>query len=600
MESNKTISKYHRTIPIKEFDLNQTLYSLVKSENYNNLNGQAIGYLGNSKTYQQLFSEVDRLADAYVKAGVRNGDTVAICTVRSPLVQQNLLALSKIGATSKWIDLRIKDKDLIKNLNVSNCKTIVIFDELTPLIQKIITETDINRVLISSPKEYLAFPIKLLADIKSKREGSFIEKPEDKRFIRFTDFINSGSKKSDLNPSSFEKEKPTLIIQSSGSTGKPKSIVHTDYNFNSAVQKMGYVDLPFYRDKTLYVAVPPFIIYGLANSVYASLAFGMKAEMIPYVSETTVYNDLGKFDMSFAAPLHYRYIYSQIKELMLTIDELEKKEDKFSRKELKKALKELDRILTGLKRAEILVSGGDKITAEEILEMQQAFDTVIINGYGNNEVVGAAVVTPRFANKPGTIGIPMHGIEAEIFELETNKQLARGEMGESCLCTDNAFVEYYNNPDETANIKQLHEDGKHWIHTGDLCIIDEDGFIIPKGRTRRVIYKEAFKICPDTIENLPYVRNCVVVGVNNNDRTELIAFIELEKEYESLYDDLLPLIQEKCSDELPDYEIPTYYKQIDKIPYTPNNKQDFLTLEKLGNDFIKENKPKMLIKICNK
>ena len=65
----------------------------------------------------------------------------------------------------------------------------------------------------------------------------------------------------------------------------------------------------------MHVSVPPFIIYGLGNSVYCSLVHTMKAEMTPFVDENTVYNDLGKFDVSFAAPLHYRYIYEQLKKL---------------------------------------------------------------------------------------------------------------------------------------------------------------------------------------------------------------------------------------------------------------------------------------------
>ncbi|MDD2208821.1 MAG: AMP-binding protein [Bacilli bacterium] len=598
---NNLNSKYHRRTPIKKFDLNQTLYTLVKNENRNNLHGHAIGFLGFNKTYKELFNDVEKLADAYIKAGIKNGDTVAICTISTPAVQQNLLALNKIGAISKWIDLRSKGNDLIRNINESECKTAVIFDELTPLFEKIINETDINRVLMSSPKDYLPGPIRILANLKDKKEGKFIEIPEDKRFSRFIDFINSGNLNNELIPAGFEKDKPTLVIQSSGSTGAPKSIVHTDYNFNSAVQKLAYTDLPFYKGKTVYVAVPPFIIYGLCNTIYSSLALEMKAEMTPYVAENTVYDDLGKFDIPFGAPLHYRYILTKIKELTSEVTELLPKKDDKSKNELKKTLIELERVLSGIKRTDLLLSGGDKMTAEEITEMQTTFDRVIINGYGNNEVVGAAVVSPRYANKPGSIGIPLHGIKAEVFDPETNKQLEQGELGELCLCTDNAFLGYANNLEETEKIKQLHEDGKYWIHTGDLCVIDEDGYITPKGRNRRIILKEAFKICPDAIENiiqeLPYVRNCVVVGVNDDISLNVpMAFIELENEYKDKFYYLLPKIEKICEEELPDYEIPSYFREIDKIPYTSNNKQDFRLLEEMGNNFVKTNPSKTLIK----
>ncbi len=598
---NNISSKYHRQSPIKQLNLNQTLYSLVKNENKYNLNGQAIGFLGYNKTYRELLNEVDKLADAYIKAGIKDGDTVAICTISTPAVQQNLLALNKIGATSKWIDLRSKGNEIIKNINESNCKTVVIFEELAPLFEKIVDETAVTRVLLSSPKDYLPLPIRLLANLKDKQNGKLIEVPEDKRFSRFMDFMNSGNSNSEIIPASFEKDKPTLVIQSSGSTGTPKSIVHTDYNFNSAVQKLAYTDLPFYKGKTVYVAVPPFIIYGLCNTIYTSLALEMKAEMTPFVAENTVYDDLGKFDIPFGAPLHYRYIYTQIKELSSQVTELIPKKDSKSKMELKKVLIELERVLKGLKRTDVLLSGGDKMTAEEITEMQTTFDRVIINGYGNNEVVGAAVVSPRYANKPGSIGIPLHGIEAEVFDPETNKQLNQGELGELCLCTDNAFLEYANNPEETEKIKIKHEDGKDWIHTGDLCIIDEDGYITPKGRSRRTIIKDCFKICPDTIENviqeIPFVKNCIVVGVDDEKLISVpMAFIEIENNYKNQFNELLPQIEKVCEEKLPDYEIPSYFKEIDKIPYTTNNKQDFRLLEELGNEFVKDNLPKTLIK----
>ena len=134
--------KYYRNKPVREFDLNQTMYSTVFEQNKENMDIDAIGFLGYRITYRGLKQNIDRLADAYHKAGVKEGDTVAICTINMPIVQEDLLALSKLGATSKWIDLRIKGKDLIRNINDSECKILVIFDGVTSVIQEIINETN--------------------------------------------------------------------------------------------------------------------------------------------------------------------------------------------------------------------------------------------------------------------------------------------------------------------------------------------------------------------------------------------------------------------------------------------------------------------------
>lgn len=598
--SNFGYDKYHRKKPIKDFDLNQTMYSLVTSESKDDLALKATGFMGNDMSYNDLIISADKLAQAFHNIGIKDGENVAILTISMPIVQQSLLSLSKIGATMSWIDLRSKPKDVLRYINSGNCKTIIVFEDMLPLIESIIDETDVKKVVVSSPKDYLSPIIKVLAMLKDKKDGKKIVLPNDPRFVRFNDFIKNVDTNNLITPVSFEKDRPSLIVQSSGSTGKPKQIVHTEYNFNSAVQKMAYTDLPFYKGNTMHISIPPFIIYGLGNSIYASMAFTMKAEMNPFVDENTVYNDLGKFDISLAAPLHYRYMYKQLIELNKSITELEKDNSLEAKKELKQKMKELKRVLTGIDRAKVFVSGGDKIGADELIEMQQTFNKVIVNGYGNNECLGATIVSPMYANKPGSIGVPMEGIEVKVVNPETEEILPQGEIGELYISSDNLFVEYLNNPDETNKIKVIDESEKQWVKSGDLCYIDKDGYIIPRGRNRRLIRKEAFKISPDTIEevisSIPFVQDCVVVGVDDEKSLSVpMAFIVLKDETLS-FDEVKDQIKEKCVEELPDYEVPTYFEQIEKVPYTPNDKQDFRALEELGNSIVRNKAAKKLVK----
>lgn len=583
--------KYHRKKPIKEFDLHQTMYSLVINECKNDSDLYATGFMGNNMTYKDLVLSSDKLAKAFYDTGVREGDTVSIFTINMPIVQQCILALSKIGARMAWVDLRSKGKDIIKYVNSTNCKTIVVFEDILPLIESVIDETDIKKVVVSSPKDYLSPIVKVLATLKDKAEGKKIVIPRDDRFVKFSNFLKEGNKIETLSPISFEKDRPSLIVQSSGSTGKPKQIVHTEYNFNSAVQKMAYADLPFYKGNTMHISIPPFIIYGLGNSIYGSLAFTMKAEMNPFVSDNTVYDDLGKFDISLAAPLHYRYIYNKLSELKNDIEILEKDISSSSKKELSYKLKELKRVLNGIDRAKAFVSGGDKIGSEELIEMQQTFNKVITNGYGNNECLGAVVVSPMYANRPGSIGVPMHGVDVKVVNPESGEILPSMSVGEIYISSDNLFLDYLNNEEETKKIKITDIEGKQWVKSGDLCYIDKDGYIVPKGRNRRLIKKEAFKISPDTIEevisSLPFVRECVVVGVEDEKSLSVpMAFIVLNDK-NITFEDVLEDIKKKCIEELPDYEVPSYFEIIDSIPYTPNDKQDFLRLENMGNDIVK-------------
>ncbi|MBR3833725.1 MAG: acyl--CoA ligase [Lachnospiraceae bacterium] len=585
-------SKYHRTTPVRQFDLNQTLYTTVFEQNINNMDVDAIGFLGKNITFKELKNNVDRLADAYAKIGVKDGETVGICTINMPIVQENLLALSKIGATSKWIDLRIKGKDLVKNINESNCQVLVVFDGILDAIMEIIDETDVSTVLVASPKDYLNPVIKTLANMKDKKEGKKITIPKDKRIQLYKKFLKTGDKNSQIKPVPLQKDRIAIIVQSSGSTGKAKSIMHTEYNFNASMQKEAYTDLQFAVGRTMHVAIPPFIIYGLNNSIYAALAFGMKAEMTPFVSETTVYDDLGKYDFSCAAPLHYRYLYGKVIELKEKTT-LSGDGENVSNDEEKQALLELEKIKVKLSRVKAFVCGGDKISDQEILSMEHIFETPIINGYGNNELTGAAIISPVYANKPDSVGIPMKGITVATFEPDTFYMLNTGKEGEICIHSDSVFVGYLNNEAETKRIKQTHDDGLAWIHTGDLGYVDQDGYVYITGRAKRLIKREAFKIAPETIENvileMESVRDCVVVGVTDvehNGSFVPMAYAEVNEDKANI-ETIKADIMKKCQEELPDYEVPKYIECIEKIPYK-NTKHNFKELETMGEEYVKQ------------
>ena len=232
------MDKYWRKSPIKEFNIEQTMYSLVTNEAKKDLDLEAVGFLGNSMTYKELFESSDNLANAFAATDVKEGDSVAILTINMPLVQQCLLSLSKIGATMSWIDLRSKEKDLIKYINNSNCKVVVVFEDLLPIIEKIIDDINVDRVVVCSPKDYLNPLVKQLATFKDKKEGKKIILPSNDKFVKLSDFIKEGKHSKHVETADFKIDRPSIIVQSSGSTGKSKQIVHTERNFNSEIQKM--------------------------------------------------------------------------------------------------------------------------------------------------------------------------------------------------------------------------------------------------------------------------------------------------------------------------------------------------------------------------
>lgn len=567
--------KFYRAKPLREFNVNQTMYRLIKDANVYNLDYDAIGYLGERISYKKLFDDVDEVARAFVALGVKNGDVVPILTTNTPEVAKIYLALNKIGAVAKWVDLRCSEEELIHYFNVHDCKICVCFDKIIKNVENVISKTELQTVIVNKPADSFALLKRIGYDIITNLKEPNSVVPQDKRFITFSEFLNLG-KKTDLNivESTYDKEKPTLIVQSSGTTGMSKSIIHTDYSVNNSFKEWSFTDFPFHPGNSLLVTVPPFVAYGLIGSYFLSLSHGMRAELCPVIDGTTVYDNLGKFDISFAAPLHYRYMKEQLE-----------KENNLEK-------------IRALQSVKMFVTGGDKISESELLEIENLLKRYncyvpLLNGYGNNEGLGAECVNPFMHNKFGSIGVPLPHNKFIAVDLNTGEELKYGEIGEICVNTETSFVEYTNNPEATSEIKKVHSDGKKWLHSGDLGYIDEEGYIFLKGRIRRVIIKAAFKISPDTIEKVicshPAVKECVTVGVNDpKDVSVPMAFIVLKDEYKENVTKTKEEIKERCEKGLKNYEIPSYFEIIDSIPYTPNNKQDFRKLEQIGNDLIGE------------
>ena len=147
---------------------------------------------------------------------------------------------------------------------------------------------------------------------------------------------------------------------------------------------------------------------------------------------------------------------------------------------------------------------------------------------------------------------------------------------------------YYKRKEETDNVMRKHEDdGKVWLHTGDLGYIDEDGFLFIIGRIKRMITRfDGHKVFPINIESLvarhKEVKNCSAVGVADMDRTQghyPVVFVEFHDYVEDKNDFCKKLFNE-CNTLLEERGRPVAVVSIDTIPLTGSGKNDFRTLEK--------------------
>ena len=491
-------------------------------------------------------------------------------------LKSHLLALNQIGAISKWIDITAPEEDIKEAILSDNCRIICCFAVVIPKIEGILNNCNLEKIIYVEPKQFIRKKcflaggkalIELEGIKKQSLKNDLPSMPKREPYISFIDFIKTGSKDF-YECVKYQRNEPALKIQSSGTTGKPKVIVHTDYSINSSIAKNAGIDLPLYEKKVLLKIAPSWVGYGLINSFAMPLAFGMEVLTTPSFEADLLIKMNGKYDITLAVPFLYRYLAEHIDE----IDSME--------------------------RPLALVSGGDKITKNEIESIQKIIQkkgctAPILNGAGCNEIVGSGVVNPVLANRPGSVGIPLWNDIASVFDPETGKELDIGEKGEICYQTSSAFLEYDRNPVQTSDIKVMHSDGKVWIHTKDLGYQDEDGFLYIEGRMTRVITVGGFKISANSIEDAlddcEYIKECVAVAAPDKEFAEVpMLFVVLADGIsETEVDSKLKCL---CEERIKGRALPKYYNYIEKIPYTSNNKQDYRALEKIASEYVSNRK----------
>ena len=154
-------------------------------------------------------------------------------------------------------------------------------------------------------------------------------------------------------------------------------------------------------------------------------------------------------------------------------------------------------------------------------------------GYGTTETVTACCLTPLHMEKEGSIGVPFPDTYMKIVEPGTDVEVPYGTEGEILIAGPTVMKGYLNRPEENEATLRTHEDGLTWVYTGDLGIMDNEGFIFFRGRSKRMIITSGYNVYPNQLENIldahEMVQMSCVIGVPDEYRMHRVkAFIMLK------------------------------------------------------------------------
>ena len=238
--------------------------------------------------------------------------------------------------------------------------------------------------------------------------------------------------------------------------------------------------------------------------------------------------------------------------------------------------KELDHSALGT-----CVSAASPFPKESQVELESIIgEGKLLELYGMTETSPVSTMNPSLGTKKlGTIGMPIQNVELKIIDPETGKEVPIGEPGEICVKGPLVMQGYYNKPEETK--KAIDADG--YMHTGDVALMGNDGYLKIVDRTKDMIIVGGYKVFSSKVEDVlaehPAIGMIALIGEPNPERpgSEIVnAYIQLDPEYAydgneaALKESILKYATEKCAP----YEVPKKIHVVKEVPLTAVGKID--------------------------
>ena len=520
----------------------------------------AYDFMGGKVKYKDFIKKVDECARALAAIGVKEGERVTICMPNAPQAVIMFYAINKVGAIANMVHPLSSEKEIEFYLKESASVVCITLDQFYGKFENIRGNVPLRSLIITSIKDVLS-PIKRKGYYLA--QGRKIKKvPDNAEIVWWEKFLRDGSNYHGPFHVERKSEDPAVILYSGGTTGTTKGILLSNLNFNALSQQIIATNPMFKPGDKMLAVMPIFHGFGLGVCIHSMLASGGRCLLIPRFNPESYAKLLKKHKPNFIAGVPTLY------EALLR-------------------LKTLDRVdLSCLKG---VFSGGDSLS----IELKKRFDTFlkehnatipVREGYGTTECVTASCLTPSHWAKEGSIGLPFPDTFYKIVKPGTEDEVAYGEEGEICLAGPTVMMEYINNPEETANTLRRHADGLIWVHTGDLGMMDEDGFIYFRQRIKRMIVTSGYNVYPSQIENVldahEYVHMSCVIGIPDPLKIQkVVAFVVLKPGLAVTEDEARQAILEHCSKYVAKYAMPADIKFRKDMPKTLVGKVAYRILE---------------------
>ncbi len=521
---------------------------------------EAVVYLDRNyrMTYREFGVLVDKLAKGLMALGVQKGEKVAIWATNVPHWVALLFATARIGAVLVTVNTNYRRSELEYLLKQSESENLFIIDGYrdTDYVQ---TLYDLAPELREQPRGYLR-----CANLPNLRRVFFLGQEKHRGMYSIPEVVALSCMISDQD---YQQRQAGLscydivnMQYTSGTTGFPKGVMLSHHNIVNNGFWIGENQALSSRDRVC-LPVPLFHCFGLVLGVMA---------IVTHASTMVILESFDALHV-MASVQHERCtaLYG-VPTMFIAILE-HRLFDKFDYSTLR----------TG-------IMAGSPCPMQV---MRQLIDrmhlTEITICYGLTE--GSPVITQTrvdddIHHRVATVGRVLPGIELRLVNPETNVPVAVGEKGEICCRGYNVMKGYYRQPEETSRV--IDADG--WLHSGDLGVMDEKGYLTITGRCKDMIIRGGENIYPREIEEFLYqmegISDVQVVGVASHKYGEEVAAFVIRKQDAHITE---ADVCDYCRGKISRFKIPQYVFFVDTYPLTASGKVQKYLLREMACELVK-------------
>ena len=515
----------------------------------------AWSFFGRESTYRELSRDVGRCADALAQEGLRAGDRLLVSMPTSPQAVIAFYAASRLGALPALIHPLSTAAEVTGYLDVTRARMVLTLDAFYQTMAQATPRLPLERIVLARIGDYL--PPWKRAGFWITRGRKIARVPPDARVRWWSALMNARTPEVAAAP--VRSGDPAAILFSGGTTGRPKGILRSHRNFIAeGLEARTWCGLG--EHDSILAVLPIFHGFGLGVCVNAALMAGAKSILVPQFSAAVVAEALReeKPNVIVGVPTLFEALARDA-----SLDGVD------------------------LSCVKVCFCGADTLPRP----VKEAFEARIarggghvrlLEGYGLTESVTGIMASPLAEYREGSIGVPLPDMLAKIVAPGTTRQVAVGDEGEICISGPAVMLGYLDDPQATAETLKVHDDGRTWLHTGDLGRMDADGFFYFTVRLKRMIKSSGFNVYPAQVEAVlrehQEVADACVIGVPDPQQIERVHACVVARDPARANPQLARALIAHCRERMLKWSCPREVEFVRELPLTRVGKVDYREL----------------------